>query len=144
LVRTENLLNNYERRIAWKEYLTETDTDKPVATPIVIEEAYEWLQQVENIVKTGISNYMFSIDFLAEELNMSKRQLYRKIKTATGLTPNQYIQEIRLQKVNELLEENTTITLKELSYAVGFSTPNYLNQLYQKRFGKSLKERLEN
>ena len=73
---------------------------------------------------------------MAEDLNLSQRQLSRKIKTATGLSPLQFIREIRLQKARTLLEDQTTETVAEVMYAVGFSKSDYFARLYRKRFGK--------
>jgi AraC-like DNA-binding protein len=60
----------------------------------------------------------------------------RKIKTLTGLTPNKYIREIKLQHARTLLESKKYVTVSEVSQAVGFSKTEYFSQLYKERFGK--------
>ena len=46
----------------------------------------------------------FSLEELANELNLSKRQSYTKIKSLTGQTPNELLRRIRLERAYQLLE----------------------------------------
>jgi len=73
---------------------------------------------------------------LAEEMGISERQLFRKLKSATGMSPLHYIREIRLQKARKLLELNKTETISEVMHAVGFRKSDYFAKLYRERFGK--------
>ncbi|GAA3640689.1 hybrid sensor histidine kinase/response regulator transcription factor [Flavivirga jejuensis] len=74
-------------------------------------------------------------DSIAETFNISKSSFYRKIKSHTGLSPNNFIKEIRLQKAREILEKNPTILLKQLALEVGFNNDTYFSKIYTKRFG---------
>jgi len=96
----------------------------------------KWLQSVEKLVKQELKNDLFSISFLAEKLNLSPRQVQRRIHKISGLTPSQYIREIKLQTAREYLEEGLFQTTTEVSYAVGFNTVAHFSHIYQKRFGK--------
>lgn len=69
-------------------------------------------------------------------MNLSERQLRRKLKQCTGLSPNQYLREIKLQKAFRLLEDRTYSTVSEVCYAVGLSTPKYFTKIFVERFGK--------
>lgn len=66
---------------------------------------------------------------------MSERQLYRRVKELTGLSSNQFIQEIRLQTARDWFEANPYVTLKEVAHAVGFQRPSYFAQLFEQRYG---------
>ena len=67
---------------------------------------------------------------------MSKSQASRKIKSLTGMTPNQLIQEARLQKaLNNMSQNNKTIS--EIAYESGFNSPTYFTRVFKKRFGIS-------
>ena len=63
-------------------------------------------------------------------------KLNLKIKAHTGLTPNKYIIEVRLQKARILLEESPELTVKEVSYKIGFLKTAYFSKLFIERFGK--------
>ena len=94
----------------------------------------EWLAKVESLSKSLLTDSRFSLDFLAEQLDLSSRHLTRKLKKIVGLTGGQYLQEVRLNYARELLETGN-FTTKELSQQVGFSSPDYFARLYRDRFG---------
>ncbi len=87
-----------------------------------------------------INDHFTKSDFNSEELisliGMSKSQASRKIKSLTGMTPNQLIQEARLQKaLNNMSQNNKTIS--EIAYESGFNSPTYFTRVFKKRFGIS-------
>ena len=52
------------------------------------------------------------------------------------MTPNQLIQEARLQKaLNNMSQNNKTIS--EIAYESGFNSPTYFTRVFKKRFGIS-------
>lgn len=60
---------------------------------------------------------------------MSRSSLHKKIKALTGLTPNDYIKLIRLNKAAELLSSGS-YKVNEVCYLVGFNTPSYLRSVF--------------
>lgn len=89
----------------------------------------------ENIKETNLN-----VEKLADEFNLSRSQLYRKIKTLTGLSANELIRKIRLERAKELLEESTAPSVSEISYNVGFSSPSYFSKCFKTHFGVLPKE----
>ena len=81
-------------------------------------------------------NHNLNQDDIVDYLQISKSSLYRKVKAITGLTPNELITEIKLQKARQIVENNTNITLKQLAKEVGFKHSSYFSKLYISRFGK--------
>ena len=76
-------------------------------------------------------------DFKSEDfdkiLGLSKSQTYRKIKSLTGIAPNQLIQEFRLRKsLKELRQQSKTIS--EIAFDLGFNSPTYFAKVFHKRF----------
>ncbi|MFK7906493.1 MAG: ATP-binding protein [Chitinophagales bacterium] len=96
----------------------------------------QWLQSAEELVKKHLNDSNFSLSELADGLNFSKRQIQRRIRKVTHLTPTQYIREIKLQTAKESLELGTFQTVAEVAYSVGFDTTHYFSRIYHKRFGK--------
>jgi len=96
----------------------------------------EWLNRVEQLVLSHIDDKRLGVEFMATELYMSSRHLSRRLKALTGLNASQYIQEVKLQKARELLENRECLTVKEAAYAVGFGKPEYFSSLFSSRFGK--------
>lgn len=95
-----------------------------------------WLKQVERIIRSEIENAQFKQEDLADRMNLSKRQLFRKIKKITGLSILGYKREITLQLARELLEAQTYDSIQAVSYSVGFKNTNHFSKLYTERFGK--------
>jgi AraC-like DNA-binding protein len=62
--------------------------------------------------------------------------LYNKIKAYTGLSPNQYLIEVRLLKARQLLETKAYQTAAEVCFVVGFKSPPYFSRIFKNRFGK--------
>lgn len=67
----------------------------------------EFLQKVINYIEENIENTELSVDLLAQNMNLSRSQVYRKIKALTDLTANEFIRQIRLKKALNLLSEGT-------------------------------------
>ena len=72
-------------------------------------------------------------------MNNSRVQLYRKIKAILVISISEYIQDFRLEKSKELLE-NSKLSISEIAYSTGFSSPNYFSTSFKNKFGKTPKE----
>ncbi len=104
---------------------------------IVIPES-DLIKKSRLIVEENIDNPLFGVPDLVESLNLPERTLYRKIKANSGLTPNQFIREIKLLHVRSLVEHHKFISLNQLTKKVGFKNTSHLQKIYKKRFGTSL------
>jgi len=93
------------------------------------------LKTIENLVIENLSNENFKIKELADGVNYSQRQLTRILKQYSGMTPVQFILEIRLQKAYQLLQHKTFFTLSEVRYDVGITSSPYFNKKFKQRFG---------
>lgn len=134
--RIRNLLSNYQERKQWrqKEWASQSSSLNPEEKPESWQEG--WLQKARDIVEREIGNRKFKVSDLAAEMNISESQLLVKMKQITGLTPNEFIRELKLQKARILLENKARSTIAEVAYAAGFNTPGYFSKVYEKRFGK--------
>ena len=101
-----------------------------------------WLAQANAIVQREVGNTQFTVASWAYQLAISKSQLLRRLKSLTGLTPVQYIREVKLQKARVLLQGRAYPTVSEVAYAVGYQTPEYFSKRYAQRFGKRPKQYL--
>lgn len=107
-----------------------------VAAPGISAADLNWLKSVEQRILSELQNAGLSVARLAQELHLSERQLHRRIKSVTGMTPNRYFWELRLHQAKQLLETGSLSTVAEVSYAVGIETPEYFSKKYKERFGK--------
>ncbi len=101
-----------------------------------------WLSKFEVLVRKYATGFDLNILMLSNELAVSERQLFRRIKTIMGVTPNQYIRIIRLQLAAEAIESGKFRTVAEISYAAGFETPGYFSKLFKEIYDVNVKELL--
>jgi AraC-like DNA-binding protein len=107
----------------------------------VIENSF--VKRFYEIVEEHIIDDDFSIEDLADSLNLSRSQVHRKIKGLTGMSTSLYIRHIRLQKAMVLLT-STDLNVSEIAYQTGFKTPVYFSQVFKESFGISPSEAREN
>lgn len=94
----------------------------------------KFLTRINEIIEQNFSNPDLSIDFLAEQMCVSRSGLFAKIKILANITPNELIHIVRLKKAAELLSENK-YRINEICYMVGFNNPSYFAKCFQKQFG---------
>lgn len=137
--RLKNLIANYQVR----KQLENDTVDLSGAVKLEFNAALTpanqtWLKTVEDATTEAIQKRIrLSTSFLAQKVFLSERQFARKLKKISGLTPSEYIQEGKLQKARQLLENQVYSTVGEVANAVGYSSGSYLNKVYLERFGKN-------
>ena len=97
---------------------------------------HDFLQNLTAILEANFSDENFGPDQLAKKMGISHSTLHRRLKEKTGKTISQFIREKRLQKAEELLQ-NEEITVAEVAYKVGFASTTYFNKCFHDYFGKS-------
>jgi signal transduction histidine kinase/CheY-like chemotaxis protein/Flp pilus assembly protein TadD len=131
MARIENLIANYEQRMELKMLGVELDLEAPPSSDAT------WLAELEAICLQALDKKIkINNEYLAVQMNISARQLLRRIKSLTGLSVNKYVQEVKLQKARNLLEHRAFSTVAEVAYDCGFNTPAYFSTVYEKRYGK--------
>jgi CheY-like chemotaxis protein/AraC-like DNA-binding protein len=116
------LFNKYYNGVSENELKNTTSIDKQFITNIL------------EYVHENINDPALNVENLADELLISRSKLYRKIKALTGLTANEFIKKIRLEKAKQFLE-NSDYSISEVSFKVGFSSPSYFTKCYKMQFG---------
>lgn len=94
----------------------------------------EFLKDVVDYIEKNISDINLNVDNLAQDLNLSRSTLYRKIKSLTDQSPVEFIRNIRLKHASAMLI-NESINISEVAYAVGFSDPKYFSKCFKTEFG---------
>jgi transcriptional regulator GlxA family with amidase domain len=75
-----------------------------------------------------------TLENIANTALMSERSLNRSFKDATGLTPIQYQQYLRLELAKTLML-NSHYNLDEIANKCGFETPRHFRRLWKNHFG---------
>jgi DNA-binding response OmpR family regulator/nitrogen-specific signal transduction histidine kinase len=105
-----------------------------LAPEVKIESANEKLLcKVIQYIEENLTNPQLSVEDLSRKLIMSRGSLYTKILDLTGKTPVDFIRSVKLDKAAVLLERSD-MNVSQVSYAVGFSTPNYFARAFKIQF----------
>ena len=94
----------------------------------------KFVHEFMSIVESNIDNEAFSVEDICKNIGISRVQLYRKVKALLDINVNDYILNTRLQKAKYLLH-NEEMTISEVAYKVGFSTPAYFSTVFKSKFG---------
>ena len=71
--------------------------------------------------------------------SLSRTHLNRKVKELTGESPASYIKQVRLRKAAILLKKKT-LSISEIAFMTGFSSPSYFSQAFREYYGMTPKE----
>ena len=153
MARVQNLLTKLDLRNEPIEF-DEVDADekqKETRKEYQMENTFEeiesadvkWIKEVEQIAIENITTPNFNVSQFAFKVLLGERQLSRKLKKLTGMTPGNYLKEVRLQTARHLLESRAFSTVAEISNHVGFNTAEYFSRIFKERFGKLPKEYLQ-
>ena len=96
------------------------------------------LKRAVAIVEKNMDNIEFSTDEFAREMNMSRSNFYRKIKALSGMSPNDYLKTLRMNRAAELIMGGTRIS--EVAVQVGFTSSSYFAKCFKAQYGVLPKE----
>ena len=105
----------------------EATEDEPVAVSLFI-------TRFKEAVEKRLDESELSVEDLAADMNLSRVQLYRKVKSFTGSTPVELVRTARLNRGYQLLL-TTDKSISEVAYQVGFSAPSYFTKCFKEEYG---------
>lgn len=132
-IRLRNILDNRRRMKAYFSEKGITDANE-ISAP-----DKNFAERFKAIVEANIASPNLSVEDVALQLGMGRTQLYRKLKSLTGLSPIEVVRTIRLKKAAELLAR-TDKSVSEVAYEVGFSSVSYLSKCFKDYFGVNPKD----
>ena len=99
----------------------------------------DFLDKAIAAIEQQMDNSEFSNEIFSEMMNMSQSTLYRKLKSLTGMSLNEFIRDIRIKKACMLLR-HSDLRIAEIAYMVGFTDPKYFREIFKKKKGMTPKE----
>ena len=93
-----------------------------------------FIRRFQAVVDERLTDSDLSVEDIASELALSRVQLYRKVKAVTGCTPVDLLRKSRLTKARQLLVESD-LTVSEIAYRVGFTSPSYFTKCFKDEYG---------
>ena len=94
----------------------------------------KFMQKVMEFMETQMDNSELTIDAFAEHLMLSRTIFYRKLKSIIGLTPVDFIREIRIKRAVQLIDSGE-YNFSQIAYMTGFSDPKYFSKCFKKVMG---------
>ncbi len=95
-----------------------------------------FIAKLKNLVIDHISDVNFGVNELAFEAGTSVSVLYRKLRSLTGMTINEFVKTLRLNEAKKLLESGV-YNVSDVATIVGFEDPKYFSKEFRKVFGKT-------
>jgi len=138
--RIENIL--LSRKKLWEQYSSSSDLnvyrEKLIGQPW----KKEFVDKVNNIVMEHLSDPEFGIDALADALNMSTNQLFKKVKAIMNTTPYNVIVQIRMTAAAQLMKQGN-LNISEVAYKVGYQELSNFSRSFKKFYNASPREYLK-
>lgn len=88
------------------------------------------------MVDRDMGDAELSVEEMASRMGMSRVQFYRKLKALTNYSPADLLRLFRLRRAKELLMADDEITVAEVAYKVGYSSPSYFAKCFKDQFGE--------
>ena len=115
------------KKIAVAEALTPS---QPQITPY----DEQFMQKVMEFIEEQMDNAELTIDEFAEHLMLSRTIFYRKLKSIIGLTPVDFIREVRIKRAAQLIDSGE-YNFSQVAYMTGFNDPKYFSKCFKKIVG---------
>jgi len=105
----------------------ETEEKEPVAVS-------QFISRFKEVIEARLEEREVSVEDLAADMNLSRVQLYRKVKSVTGSSPVELLRTARLNRAYQILL-TTDKSVSEVAYAVGFTAPSYFTKCFKEEYG---------
>ncbi|MDO4994947.1 MAG: helix-turn-helix domain-containing protein [Bacteroidales bacterium] len=97
----------------------------------------ELLRKAVAKIEENLSNSDYNVQRLSDDLCMSRITLYRRLQQITGVSPADFIRDIRLKKAAQLLTQSPEATVADIARKIGFASPKHLSRCFRAKFGVS-------
>jgi AraC-like DNA-binding protein len=97
-------------------------------------EEEKMVSQMLKAIEAHIDDEQYNADQLARDIAMSRASLYKKMQTILGITPTDFIRNVRLKRAAQLLAD-TQLSINEIASRVGFVTARNFSSQFKKMFG---------
>lgn len=137
--RVENLLLGRKRLQNHFKDRTGEISEKEEKVSALLNKEKEFLSELDLIVLKNIGRGTDNVDLISQDIGMSRTSLYRKLKAITGLSINEYIRNLKIERAAELIK-NENFSVSQASYEVGFNNLKYFRKIFKEKFGKTPQE----
>lgn len=98
-----------------------------------------FLKKATTLIENNISSSTYTFNQFAQDMNLSKSTLYRRLKVITGQSPVVYMRSVKLRYAKTLLEVGYG-AVYEVALESGFNDAKYFSRCFRMEYGSSPKE----
>ena len=108
------------------------DTSVPELSPL----DRKFMEKLNHLIEENMTTIDIDIAFMTDKMAMSHSSFYRKVKALTGVSANEYIRKVKLQRSMQLLKEGES-NVTEVAMLTGFNNIGYFRKCFKKEYGIS-------
>ena len=124
LVQRNQLEQSYRERLM---RLEPQKTDEPIPSD-------SFLAKLLDVMERQMDNNTLTVDEMVDEMGMGRTVFFNKLKSLTGLSPVEFIREMRIKRAAQLLEEQR-YNITEVTYMVGMNDSRYFAKCFKNTYG---------
>jgi AraC-like DNA-binding protein len=94
------------------------------------------MKEIVGLIMENIEDPDFNVTMMLEKIHISHSTLYRKIQSLTGMSPNEFIRNVRITEAARLMR-NKDVSISEVATLVGFNDHSYFTRCFKKKFNKT-------
>lgn len=95
----------------------------------------EFINKLVDATESIWNDPKFDVGVFGRQVGLSRSQFYRKVSSITGLLPNDFNRNFRLNKVLNLIT-NQKGNVAQIAFETGFNSPSYFSKCFLKRYGE--------
>ncbi|VBB48421.1 conserved hypothetical protein [uncultured Paludibacter sp.] len=92
------------------------------------------MKKVMELIERNMDNYDFSVEEISQYVGMSRSVFFKKLKSLTGLSPIEFVRDIKMKRAAQLLETGQ-LMVKEVASMVGILDTRYFARCFKSKFG---------
>jgi len=136
LAKVSTLIGMRERA---RDYFTSNDSSKldiNPEQPQVQSLDKQFMDDLMEIMEKNIENSSLVVEDLVDKMGLSRSVFYKKLKSLTGLSPVEFIKEVRLKRA-EYLIKNSDYNISQIAFMVGMNDPRYFARCFKQKYGST-------
>ena len=122
--------------------LLTTSSEQPATTvqperesvPVLSSNDRKFMDKVLETIEKNLDNGDLTVEDIASEVNMSRSVFFKKLKTLTGLSPIEFLRQIRMKRAAQLIETEE-YNMAQIAYMVGINDSHYFSKCFKQQYG---------
>ncbi|WP_339785756.1 hybrid sensor histidine kinase/response regulator transcription factor [uncultured Imperialibacter sp.] len=93
-----------------------------------------FIRKAVALLEKHLADSELNVEWLSDEMSMSRMHLHRKLKALTDQSPSEFIRSIRLKRAHQLIRQRSA-TVTEIAFEVGFNNLSYFSKCFKEEYG---------